>query len=193
MDERVLRLRLVLRPGAVLGPGKIDLLEAIAETGSIRAAGGRFQMSYRRAWELVAELNGMFSAPLVIAEAGGRGGGGATLTPLGFSVVKTLPGHRGEGRLCGRFRVPQSSSRSQGHECRLAHGPTHLETREQDGNDRRHARRIARPPHGAVVAPSPRGNFAFQLIACAELHQGRFKTPARYDVKRSAPASNALT
>ena len=88
MDERVLRLRLVLRPGAVLGPGKIDLLEAIAETGSIRAAGGRFQMSYRRAWELVAELNGMFSAPLVIAEAGGRGGGGATLTPLGFSVVK---------------------------------------------------------------------------------------------------------
>jgi molybdate transport system regulatory protein len=83
-----LRLRVVLRHGAALGPGKIDLLEAIAETGSIRAAGSRFKMSYRRAWGLVAELNAMFKAPLVVAEAGGRGGGGATLTPLGRSVVE---------------------------------------------------------------------------------------------------------
>ena len=44
-----LRLRVVLAEGAALGPGKVDLLEAIAETGSIRAAGNRFKMSYRRA------------------------------------------------------------------------------------------------------------------------------------------------
>lgn len=90
IDGRALRLRVVLRPGAALGPGKIDLLEAIAQTGSIRAAGGRFKMSYRRAWELVAELNGMFASPLVIAEAGGRGGGGTVLTPLGQTVVETF-------------------------------------------------------------------------------------------------------
>ncbi len=83
-----LRLRVVLRHGAALGPGKIDLLEAIAETGSIRAAGSRFKMSYRRAWGLVAELNGMFRTPLVVAETGGRGGGGAQLTPLGRTVVE---------------------------------------------------------------------------------------------------------
>jgi molybdate transport system regulatory protein len=83
-----LRLRVVLRHGAALGPGKIDLLEAIAETGSIRAAGSRFKMSYRRAWGLVAELNGMFKTPLVVAETGGRGGGGARLTPLGHTVVE---------------------------------------------------------------------------------------------------------
>ncbi len=83
-----LRLRVVLRHGAALGPGKIDLLEAIKETGSIRAAGNRFKMSYRRAWELVAELNAMFRTPLVVAETGGRGGGGATLTPLGRKVVE---------------------------------------------------------------------------------------------------------
>jgi molybdate transport system regulatory protein len=83
-----IRLRVVLRPGAALGPGKIDLLEAIAETGSIRAAGARFKMSYRRAWSLVSELNRMFKTPLVVAETGGRGGGGATLTPLGRNVVK---------------------------------------------------------------------------------------------------------
>jgi molybdate transport system regulatory protein len=78
----------VLREGAALGPGKVALLEAIAETGSIRAAGSRFKMSYRRAWELVAELNAMFSGPLVTAGAGGKGGGGAALTPLGRTVVK---------------------------------------------------------------------------------------------------------
>ncbi len=83
-----LRLRVVLRHGAALGPGKIDLLEAIAETGSIRAAGSRFKMSYRRAWGLVAELNGMFKTPLVVAETGGRGGGGARLTALGQTVVE---------------------------------------------------------------------------------------------------------
>jgi len=87
-DRAGLRMRVVLRHGAALGPGKIDLLEAIAETGSIRAAGNRFKMSYRRAWELVAELNGMFAKPLVTAETGGRGGGGAALTPLGRAVVK---------------------------------------------------------------------------------------------------------
>ena len=83
-----LRLRVVLRHGAALGPGKIDLLEAIAETGSIRAAGNRFKMSYRRAWGLVAELNGMFETPLVVAETGGKGGGGASLTLLGREVVR---------------------------------------------------------------------------------------------------------
>ena len=87
-DKSGLRLKLVLRDKAALGHGKIALLEAIGETGSIRAAGNRFKMSYRRAWSLVAELNGMFATPLVLAEAGGRGGGGATLTPLGRAVVE---------------------------------------------------------------------------------------------------------
>src|SRR5688500_2696546 len=86
--RRKLHLRVIVREGAALVPGKVDLLEAIAETGSIRAAGNRFKMSYRRAWELVAELNGMFATPLVAAETGGRGGGGASLTPLGREVVK---------------------------------------------------------------------------------------------------------
>jgi molybdate transport system regulatory protein len=87
-DRQALRMRIVLRHGAALGPGKIDLLEAIDETGSIRAAGSRFKMSYRRAWSLVAELNGMFATPLVTAATGGRGGGGASLTPMGREVVK---------------------------------------------------------------------------------------------------------
>ena len=70
-----------------LGPGKIALLEAIQQRGSIAAAGRDFGMSYRRAWLLVDELNRMFSAPLVETHGGGRHGGGAALTALGGTIV----------------------------------------------------------------------------------------------------------
>ncbi len=70
-----------------LGPGKIALLEAIREAGSISAAGRRFGMAYRRAWMLTDELNRMFAEPLVETRGGGQNGGGATLTGLGEKVV----------------------------------------------------------------------------------------------------------
>jgi molybdate transport system regulatory protein len=57
-----------------LGPGKISLLEAIASTGSISAAGRQHKMSYRRAWLLVDELNRQFGEPLVRAQPGGPNG-----------------------------------------------------------------------------------------------------------------------
>jgi molybdate transport system regulatory protein len=70
-----------------LGPGKVALLEAIRKTGSISAAGRAHQMSYRRAWLLVEELNKSFREPLVSAHPGGANGGGAKLTPAGESVI----------------------------------------------------------------------------------------------------------
>jgi molybdate transport system regulatory protein len=70
-----------------LGPGKIALLEAIGETGSISAAGRAHAMSYRKAWLLVEEMNRMFAAPLVAARPGGVKGGGAELTASGARVV----------------------------------------------------------------------------------------------------------
>ncbi len=68
--------------GAVtaLGPGKVELLEAIAETGSISGAARRMGMSYRRAWNLVDVINKSFNRPLVVTSSGGRGGGGAEIT-----------------------------------------------------------------------------------------------------------------
>ena len=63
-----------------LGPGKVMLLERIAREGSISAAGRSMKMSYKRAWELVSEINGSFAEPLVSAQTGGRSGGGAVLT-----------------------------------------------------------------------------------------------------------------
>src|SRR5271170_7313166 len=71
-----------------LGPGKVALLEAIAGTGSISAAGRQHKMSYRRAWLLVDELNRLFGEPLVRAQPGGPKGGGATLTAMGSRVLQ---------------------------------------------------------------------------------------------------------
>jgi len=82
-----LHIRVDLVPGISLGPGKADLLQGIAETGSIAAAGRRLGMSYKRAWSLVETLNGMFQAPLVAATKGGATGGGAALTETGQAVL----------------------------------------------------------------------------------------------------------
>lgn len=82
-----LRIRIVFGTDAMLGPGKADLLEAIRETGSIAAAGRRMNMSYKRAWMLVEELNGAFRAPLVASTRGGARGGGARLTAAGETVL----------------------------------------------------------------------------------------------------------
>jgi molybdate transport system regulatory protein len=83
-----LRFRLVLKPGFALGPGKADLLEAIAESGSLAGAGARLAMSPKRVWGLVREMNTAFRDPLVETEKGGTGGGGsARLTPVGRIVV----------------------------------------------------------------------------------------------------------
>lgn len=82
-----LRLRIVLASGQVFGPGKADLLEGIAEEGSIAAAGRRMGMSYKRAWQLVDGMNGAFQAPLVASAKGGKAGGGAQLTLLGADLL----------------------------------------------------------------------------------------------------------
>ena len=80
-------IRIDLDAAGRLGPGKVLLLERIAEHGSISAAGRSLAMSYRRAWELVAEVNGSFASPLVSAQMGGARGGGARLTDLGQELV----------------------------------------------------------------------------------------------------------
>jgi len=81
------QLRLWLREEIAMGPGKADLLDAIAEAGSIAAAGRRLNMSYRRAWLLVDTMNRCFRQPLVASATGGQGGGGAQLTDTGRQVL----------------------------------------------------------------------------------------------------------
>jgi molybdate transport system regulatory protein len=80
-------LRVAVTDAFYLGPGRADLMELIAETGSIAAAGKRMGMSYKRAWSLVQALNDGFGAPLVAASRGGAAQGGAMLTPVGQEVL----------------------------------------------------------------------------------------------------------
>ena len=85
------RTRLTLRVDFTaqfrLGPGKVRLLELIAQSGSISAAGRAMGMSYRRAWLLVREMNDGFRQPVVASARGGKRGGGAELTDFGREVV----------------------------------------------------------------------------------------------------------
>lgn len=87
MTDRVVSLRVAIAPGVRFGPGKADLLDGIAATGSLAAAAERMGLSYRRAWALVGECNRAFAAPLVVLARGGEGGGGARLTEEGARVL----------------------------------------------------------------------------------------------------------
>ena len=82
-----LTLRVDLDEDRAIGPGKIRLLEAIRDTGSITQAGIALGMSYRRAWQLVDDLNNCFRDPVVAAQAGGSHGGGAALTSFGTQLI----------------------------------------------------------------------------------------------------------
>jgi molybdate transport system regulatory protein len=84
-----LRIRILFGDVGMIGPGKIELLERIAATGSIAAAGRDMGMSYKRAWMLVETMNGMFRDPVVTSTRGGPGGGGAVLTDAGQAVLAT--------------------------------------------------------------------------------------------------------
>jgi len=70
-----------------IGPGKIQLLENIRSCGSISAAGRSMNMSYKRAWDLVDEINRICRRAAVERQVGGKNGGGAILTPFGLSLV----------------------------------------------------------------------------------------------------------
>src|SRR5262245_48443067 len=82
------RMRVLASKEIALGPGKIELLEAVHATGSITEAAKRLDMSYMRAWTLIRTMNRCFKDPLVVAVRGGnKGGGGAELTPTGRRAV----------------------------------------------------------------------------------------------------------
>jgi len=83
-----LSVRIDLGADARIGPGKIQLLENIHKCGSISAAGRAMEMSYKRAWDLVDEINRICRQAAVERQTGGKNGGGAVLTSFGISLVK---------------------------------------------------------------------------------------------------------
>ena len=84
---RGLTLRVLGKRVPAMGPGKAELIEHIAATGSISAAARAMGMSYRRAWQLAEALNKDYRERVVTTAAGGARGGGAQVTPFGLRLV----------------------------------------------------------------------------------------------------------
>ncbi len=82
-----IRLRIDFGPAASIGPGKVALLEHIDRVGSLSQAGRELGLSYRRAWQLLDDLNGSFTEPVARASVGGVGGGGVQLTAFGKELI----------------------------------------------------------------------------------------------------------
>ena len=82
------RIRVLLGDAASLGPGKIELIDAIEKAGSISGAAKMMNMSYRRAWNLVDSINHDFTEEIIITSVGGKGGGGAIVTELGLEIIQ---------------------------------------------------------------------------------------------------------
>ncbi|MBC3871703.1 winged helix-turn-helix domain-containing protein [Undibacterium oligocarboniphilum] len=83
----LVRPRIYIGDGIAIGPGKIDLLRQIGETRSIAAAARVLGVPYKRAWLLIVSLNEGFGRPVIETASGGKGGGGALLTPLGRELI----------------------------------------------------------------------------------------------------------
>lgn len=85
--RHTVRLRLHVDDVIAFGPGKAALLKGIERTGSISAAARAMNMSYRRAWLLIEDMNRCFRSPLVETSTGGAHGGGSRLTEIGHAVL----------------------------------------------------------------------------------------------------------
>jgi molybdate transport system regulatory protein len=87
MASPKVRFRVDFSAACSVGAGKIELLEAIARTGSLSQAARELSMSYRRGWLLVDSLNRDFDTPVARTSVGGSGGGGAVLTDFGHELI----------------------------------------------------------------------------------------------------------
>ena len=87
MPMPIVRFRIDFATGSYVGPGKIELLEAIRDSGSLSQAARNIGMSYRRAWLLLESINASFRESATLSSTGGKGGGGVTLTYFGLALI----------------------------------------------------------------------------------------------------------
>jgi len=89
--EATIKLRIWVERGDLpfLGPGRVELLQNIKKFGSISKAAAEVKMSYRKAWQLIKDMNSIAKSELVVKRVGGTEGGGAELTKEGLKLVKS--------------------------------------------------------------------------------------------------------
>lgn len=81
------RFRVMCGENIALGPGKVELLALLVETSSLNESARRLEMSYMRAWKLVNTINECFLTPVLVAERGGKDGGGMKVTETGLRAL----------------------------------------------------------------------------------------------------------
>ncbi|MCE5243649.1 MAG: LysR family transcriptional regulator [Syntrophobacteraceae bacterium] len=72
----------------VFGSGRLRILSAVLDHGSIQAAAKELNMSYRAVWGKIKATEERLGQPLITRRTGGTGGGGSELTPLGKALVE---------------------------------------------------------------------------------------------------------
>ena len=82
------RIWVETQDGKVLGPGRVELLERVRASGSIRQAALQMKMSYKQAWDLINHMNENLGSPVVISQRGGKGGGNAVVTEYGLMAIE---------------------------------------------------------------------------------------------------------
>lgn len=105
--EHSTRFRVQIKHAVAIGPGKADVLEGIAATGSLAETGRRLGMSYQRIWSLVDAMNKDFVEPLVTKQRGGSAGGGARLTATGEQVLALYRAIEEDARIAASRRLPE--------------------------------------------------------------------------------------
>ena len=86
--SKFLKIKIEVHDNFNIGPGKIALMEAIISCGSISSAAKTMGMSYRKAWKLVNEINNASKTKIILTNTGGKGAGGAKVSPDGISFIK---------------------------------------------------------------------------------------------------------
>lgn len=87
--EKNLRIRswITLDGDKFFGPGRVELLGWIQSEGSLAKAAQKMGMSYKKAWDMVNDLNSRGSQPYVLLKKGGEKGGGAAITPHAKGLI----------------------------------------------------------------------------------------------------------
>ena len=80
----------------VLGPGRVELMERIHASGSVRQAALQMDMAYRQAWYMIKQMNAHFTEPVVTLSRGGKGGGKATVSSYGLELITEFHALRSE-------------------------------------------------------------------------------------------------
>lgn len=91
MDYKIKsRIWIEFEDKVLLGEGRVHLLKAVEETGSLTEAAKSLKISYKKAWDLIDSVNKSAKKPVTITSTGGKGGGGTELSEYGKALILTF-------------------------------------------------------------------------------------------------------